>query len=250
MKTNLLKKIFALALVLVLALSFAACSNEEANFEPDLSDLPEIEDLDVEELIEDFAEESHNVVELETGEKERLFGSNVALSNGGECYTTDDSVATVSDSGTVTAKGQGACYIIVVGVGAPDWLIEQQPDVDHRKIEVYKIMVDVPASMGLKSFFGGMDSEAKGLMSMGLTIMGVVFAAGVALIIIIIVAVKKANKTNAPGFDMPQFQAPDFNSQVNGVNQVNAQPGGKFCGNCGQQVEDGNAFCPYCGSKM
>ena len=247
---NTMQKILTLALVLVLALSLAACSGvDESVFEPDLSKLPEIEDVDVEELIEDFAEDDFNVIELESGEKETIMGTNVALAHGGECYTTDKSVATVSDSATVTAKGQGACYIIVVGKGAPDWLIEREPDVDHREIQVYKVMVDVPASMGLQNFFGGMDSQQKGLLGVGFAVMGIIFALAVTAIVVIVVLVKKANKTNAPGFDVPQYQAPRMNNVNNGVNQVNGGAG-KFCGNCGQQVDGDSAFCPYCGGKM
>ncbi len=249
MKTDLLKKLALLALALVLIFSFVACSGDEAAFEPDLSHLPEIEGLDVEECIDAFAETSFNVVEMDTGDKSVLMGTNVTLAYGGRCYTTDKSVATVSDSATVTAKGQGACYIIVVGVGAPDWLIKQQPDVDHREIEVYKVMVDVPASMGLGNFFNGMNSEQRGLLGLGLAVMGVIFAVGVTVIVVIVVKVKKANKTNAPGFDVPQYRASGFFAD-NGVNQVNAQPGGKFCSGCGQKVEEGNAFCPYCGNKL
>lgn len=231
-----MKKILIALLAAVMLFTLAGCSGSN-DFEADLSNLPAIEGADFETLIDDFVEDHFNVIALKTGEKEKPFDADYTLNNGGKCYTSDESVATVSDSGTIKAVGRGVCYVVLVG----------DENVFGRDIGVYKVMVDAPAGMLIGNLFSGMPDGVGELMSIIFTVMGVLFLVGVGVVIFIVVKEAKNNKTTAPGFDVPQqpgFTMPDMGTQQPDFGGA----AGKTCPKCGQQAE--GAFCPYCGTKL
>lgn len=220
MKT-LTSKLLMIILVLLMALSMAGCGRNSDAFKPDLSDLPEIENVDFAEEIDNFVEDPFNVIDIKSGEKAKIDKADVTLKFGGQCYTSDDSVATVSDKGVVTAKGKGACFILV--------------NSNSFGPEVYKIMVDAPKEI---------------------TFVNVMFVAVPVLMVGILIAIIIANRTKKP--KIPEFTAPQnepmYNgygsNAVNSTNYVNQQPANskKICPQCGQPAE--GAFCPYCGGKL
>ena len=83
----------------------------------DLSRLPEIEGIDFASEIEAFEEGPLNTFELKL---DQAHSPTAALwtHSGGKCYTSDPSVVTVGQNGTVSANGEGTAYVIITsGVG-------------------------------------------------------------------------------------------------------------------------------------
>lgn len=234
-----MKKLLVLILALAVVFTFAGCSGSE-DFAPDLSDLPTIAGADFETLIDDYVEDSFNVVNLKSGDKEKPAKADYMLALGAKCYSSDESVATVSDSGTIKAVGKGTCYIAMVGNG-----------VFGLKSEVYKVTVDAGILQKLQSGDMGALSEVFGI------VFGVFFVGIICVIVFFVVKIAKSNKTSAPGFDTPISQQPGFKmppmgnqpSDLGGVNHVNGGAAAeKVCPSCGQKAE--GAFCPYCGAKL
>lgn len=65
-------------------------------------------------LIESFVSNGLNTVELEVGQEYKPNEATVWLSGGkGDVYTSDETVATVTKLGKVTAVGEGTAYIII-----------------------------------------------------------------------------------------------------------------------------------------
>jgi len=239
MKT-MMNKILIAVLALVMILAMTGCSQEK-DFIPDLSHIPDtgIAEVHFAEEIENFAEDSFNVIHLDSGEKEKMFRADFVLNHGGVCYTSDPSVATISSKGVVTAKGKGTCFVILIG----------EVFVGDRNVEIYKIVVDAPAGMRVGSLFDDMPKEFRAFAGIVGTMAVIIFAAVVAVIVVILVKVRKNNKTHAPSFTAPQSDAPTFD----GPGFVNMAPGstttpGRFCHNCGEKTE--GAFCPNCGTKL
>ena len=219
---RLTAKLLMIVLTLMLVLSMAGCGRNSDEFKPDLSDLPEIENVDFKEEIDCFEEDPFNVIDLKSGNKKKLDKTDVTLKFGGQCYTSDDSVATVSDKGIVTAKGKGACFILV--------------NSDSFGPEVYKVMVDAPKEISF------------------VNIMSVLVPVLIVVILIVIIVANRTHKPKMPNIATPQNTPPMYNgygdNSANGTNYVNQQPasGTKICPNCGQQAA--GAFCPYCGGKL
>ena len=100
-----MKKIIALTLALVLALSLAAC----AGFQDD----PNVKYASI---IEDFVPDSFNMETLEVGQVHK---PNAAIWCEGnflnmvKTSSTDESVVTVTSGGKVTAVGTGEAYVII-----------------------------------------------------------------------------------------------------------------------------------------
>ena len=80
--------------------------------EADLSNLREIEGIDLAKEIELFNSTSLNTVTLKKGETDTPTAS-VWAKAGGPCYTTDASVVTVDKNGNVTAVGVGTAYVVI-----------------------------------------------------------------------------------------------------------------------------------------
>lgn len=86
--------------------------------EANLSNLPEIEGVDFLNEIENFNSNHLNTKELKVGGTHSPTAS-VWAQNGGQCYTSDASVVTVSSNGTVSAQGRGTAYVVITsGVGS------------------------------------------------------------------------------------------------------------------------------------
>lgn len=224
---KIFSKILMFVLTLTIVLSLVGCAGRNSEvFEPDLSDLPKIDGVDVEEEIDAFEEDAFNVIDIESGKKKNVEKLN---SNNKKYYTTDDSIATVSDKGVVKAKEKGACYILAVRDFA-----------GSKRVEVYKIMVDAPEKGFFASAFEHMPKDFMIVWVLG----GIVSISMIVFVIIILVKTIKANKTEAPYFNAPPTQG--YAPMQNNVNA--APPVAKVCSNCGQQAE--GAFCPYCGNKL
>lgn len=79
--------------------------------EADLSHLPQIDGVDFETEIENFAESALNTYSLKIGEKHQPTAA--VWAKGDNCFTSDASVVTVAGNGTVTAVGRGTAYVII-----------------------------------------------------------------------------------------------------------------------------------------
>ena len=80
--------------------------------EADLSNIPVIDGIDFAAEIAQFSESPLNTRELKVGNTTTANAA-VWAQNGGQCFTSDASVVTVSANGTVTAVGRGTAYVIV-----------------------------------------------------------------------------------------------------------------------------------------
>ncbi len=97
---NQLKRIIAIVLTLFLIVSLAACGEE--------NDVAKYE-----ELIDSFVSDKLNTFSLEIGESHKP-GAAIWLQNGsGKVYSSDESVATITKYGKVTAVGEGTAYIVI-----------------------------------------------------------------------------------------------------------------------------------------
>ncbi len=86
--------------------------------EANLSNLPEIDGVDFLKEIENFNSTPLNTKELKVGGAHSPTAS-VWAQSGGECFTSDSSVVTVSSNGTVIAQGRGTAYVVIKsGIGA------------------------------------------------------------------------------------------------------------------------------------
>lgn len=252
------KFLLVFSLILVLSLSLAACGNEEA-FVPDLSELPEIPHMDAEELIEDFVPDSFNVLFLKSGEKEKARSADFVLSNGGECYSTDENVATVSSSGVITGRGKGCAYIFVVESEDSPFANNFGKDPSQRRVEITQVYVDAPASM---EFEKSVLDSAPSFIKPFFVIMIIVAIAGMGGVIFFFFYVMKKSQSqqnNNMNYQMNGNYGvnPGVNSGVNpGVNDPGFTPppvqptGTMFCRNCGERLAPGTGFCPYCGTKL
>lgn len=79
--------------------------------EADLSNLPQIEGVDFEEEIANFAESDLNTYVMKIGDNHMPTAS--VWANGDNCFTSDESVVTVAGNGNVTAVGRGTAYVII-----------------------------------------------------------------------------------------------------------------------------------------
>jgi len=79
--------------------------------EADLSNIPQIDGVDFEKEIENFAESKLNTYTLKIGEAHQPTAS--VWANGDNCYSSDTSVVTVAGNGTVAAVGKGTAYVII-----------------------------------------------------------------------------------------------------------------------------------------
>lgn len=85
--------------------------------EADLSNLPEIEDVDFLKEIQNFNSTSLNTRELKVGEAHTPTAA-VWVQSADQCFTSDASVVTVSENGTVVAQGRGTAYVVIkAGIG-------------------------------------------------------------------------------------------------------------------------------------
>ena len=259
---KLFKKLFLLIFVLLLSLSLAACGNEE-DFDPDLSELPEIPHMDAEELIEDFVPDAFNVLFLKSGKKEKANSADFVLSNGGECYSTDESVATVSSSGVVTGRSKGCAYIFVVEAEDSPFVSNFNKDPSQRRVEITQVYVDAPATM---EFEKKVLDSAPAFIKPFFVIMIIVAIAGMGGVIAFFFYVMKKSRSQQNADMNYQMDGnygvyPGVNTGVNpgvnsGVNPPNFTPppapsaGAMFCRNCGERLVSGSGFCPYCGTKL
>ena len=84
--------------------------------EADLSNLPEVSGVDFLYEINNFASDGTNTREIKIGETNK---ANAAVWAGsGSCYSSDETVVTVAENGTVTAVGRGTAYVLIkAGLG-------------------------------------------------------------------------------------------------------------------------------------
>lgn len=80
--------------------------------EADLSNLPQIEGVDLAKEISNFNSTKLNTFNLKIGASHTPTAA-VWTNNGASCYTTDVNVVTVADNGNVTAKGKGTAYVVI-----------------------------------------------------------------------------------------------------------------------------------------
>ena len=223
-----MKKIVLLLITLVMMLSFVACNSDDASvFEPDLSDLPEIEGIDFADEIDNFVEDHFNVHELDVDEKAKHGYELFARDGDGEGYSSDESVATISHKGTITAKGKGTAYVLLKA---------------GNTYKVEKVVV------GKSGFSLNNVSDIQDLMFIIFPIFGGIF---VIIFVVILVNVLKTMKQqrqylsnvqkNAAQQNIPQYQAPQY--------QPPAPYNDLYCPHCGAELDEGNIFCPYCGKK-
>lgn len=86
--------------------------------EANLSNLPEINGVDFLKEIENFNSTPLNTRELKVGGAHSPTAS-VWAQSGGKCFTSDASVVSVSDNGTVSAQGRGTAYVVITsGIGS------------------------------------------------------------------------------------------------------------------------------------
>lgn len=240
-----MKKLCLLLLALVMVFALVGCKQEdESIYEPDLSNLPEVQGHDFEEEIDDFVENSFNTYYLEVGEKEKAGHFGITDTEKSKTYTSDESVATVSKKGTITAEGKGTAYILVqtgIITGESREQFEKMGTNVDGTCEVYKVVVGKEQSM-----FSFLPDE----MSPIIIIVGIFFALFFIVVIVIIINVIRTmgqiRKTSAQvnanqgmpfGNTVPNYQAPaDF--------------GQCRCPHCGEQLESNSTFCPYCGGKI
>ena len=224
-----MKKIVLLLIALVMMLSLFAFNSDDASvFEPDLSDLPEIEGIDFADEIDNFVEDHFNVHELDVDEKAKHGYELFARDGDGEGYSSDESVATISDKGTITAKGKGTAYVLLKA---------------GNSYKVEKVVV------GKSGFSMNNVDDIQDLMFIIFPIFGGIF---VIIFVVILVNVFRNMKqqqqifanfqNNANKKNIPQYQAPNF--------QPPAPESNRKCPNCGAELEEGNSFCPYCGNKV
>lgn len=85
--------------------------------EANLSNLPAIDGIDFANEIANFNSTALNTTTLKVGASHSPTAS-VWASNGGTCYTSDETVVTVAANGNVTAVGRGTAYVIIkAGIG-------------------------------------------------------------------------------------------------------------------------------------
>lgn len=116
-KTKMKKTIKSIGLItlsLIIAISMTACSKKQAAIpEADLSNLPVIEDVDFLYEIENFNSTPFNTFNLKVGAMHTPTAAVWAQS--GNCYTSDESVATVAKNGNVKGISRGTAYVVIVG---------------------------------------------------------------------------------------------------------------------------------------
>ena len=100
--------------------------DEDVIPEADLSNLPEIEGVDLLYEIENFNSTFFNTFTLEVDEMHTPTAAVWAQS--GSCYTSDESVVTVAKNGNVKGISRGTAYVVIVG--------------STGMYEVYKYMVE------------------------------------------------------------------------------------------------------------
>ncbi len=235
-----MKKIALFLMIVLMIFSLAACKEDESIYEPDLSDLPEIEGIDFEAEIEDFAEDSFNVHYLKEDEKVKHQHELFARTLEAQAYSSDESVATISDNGTITAKGKGTAYVMLVIAGSQCYL---------NKVVVGKTGIHLDN-------FGGIQD----MVGLGFALVGLVFVGIVAFVVILVVKnVKdnrqlvgniqnaiKQNQDTIPQYQAPQYQAPQYQApQYQAPNTA----GATRCASCGEELDGNSPFCPYCGHK-
>lgn len=97
-----LKAILAIALVLVMVFSFAACGGKGAK-------------IDYDKMIAGFVADSLNTFELTIGE-EHAPTAQVWIQGSGTgttTYSSDEKVVTINEMGKVTAVGEGSAYVVI-----------------------------------------------------------------------------------------------------------------------------------------
>lgn len=230
-----MKKIALLLLVLLMMFSLTACKEDESIYEPDLSDLPEIEGIDFEEEIEDFVEDSFNVHKLDVGEKTKHQHELFARAYDAKAYSSDESVATISDKGTITAKDKGTAYVMLV--------------LPNSQYYINKVVVGK----------GGFDftnmGDMQDMVGLIFALVGLVFVGIVVFVVVLVIKNTRdnhqlignisntilQNQANIPQYQAPQYPTPEYQAPTN--------PGVMRCANCGEELEGNAAFCPYCGHK-
>lgn len=80
--------------------------------EADLSNLPVIDGIDFANEIANFNPTGLNTFDLFVGDKHTP-GASIYTQVGGTCYSSDESVVEINDSGIVTAVGKGTAYVII-----------------------------------------------------------------------------------------------------------------------------------------
>ncbi len=86
--------------------------------EADLSKLPEIDGVDFAKEIGMFNSTPLNTKELKVGQAHSPTAS-VWAQSGGKCFTSDSSVVTIAENGTVTAQDRGTAYVVITsGIGS------------------------------------------------------------------------------------------------------------------------------------
>jgi len=256
------KFLLVFSLILVLSLSLAACGNDK-DFTPDLSDLPDIPQMDSEELLEDFVPDPFNRIFLKKGEKEEAYHASFVLSNGGECYSTDENVATVSSSGVITGRGKGCAYIFVVESEDSPFANNFGKDPSQRDVAITQVYVGASGAMEFeKTVLDNVPSFVKTFFIIIITIAILGMAGGIFFFIFVYKKAQSQQNDNM-NYQMNGNYGgnygvnPGVNSGVNpGVNDPNFTPppvqptGTIFCRNCGERLAPGSGFCPYCGTKL
>ena len=111
---KIIKSLTLITLALVIAISMTACGKKETAVpEADLSNLPAIEGVDFLYEIENFNSTPFNTFNLKVGAMHTPTAAVWAQS--GNCYTSDESVATVAKNGNVKGISRGTAYVVIVG---------------------------------------------------------------------------------------------------------------------------------------
>lgn len=80
--------------------------------EADLSNLPQIDGVDLENEINNFNSTKLNTYNLKIGNSHTPTAA-VWTNTGASCYTTDAKVVEIAANGNVTAKGRGTAYVVI-----------------------------------------------------------------------------------------------------------------------------------------
>lgn len=234
------KRLAALLLAVLLVMSLTACMKQgynEEDFEPDLSNLPEIEGVDFAAEIEDYARDSFNFQYLSEGETHEAQGA-VFAANGGAAYTSDPSVVKVNRRGVVTAVGTGTAYVIVCY------------GYNNQQTKLTKYMVNHP-DYG-SDFNANPDAYIKYQQRRAFIIVGIVFAAivgGVVTLIVVSHSRKPKNDPLSPMFGGASYPTSNNPASPNTYNNAPKQTSAK-CPYCGATVTTSTFYCPDCGQKV
>lgn len=240
MRTTM-KRCAALLLAVLMLLSLVACGKQdydEADFEPNLSNLPNIEGVNFAAEIKGYTQDSFNFFYLDEGDTHSPQGALFVDKSNGIAYSSDPTVVRVDNHGVVTAVGTGTAYVLICY------------GLNREQTKITKYMVNHPDNG--KDFFANPDSYAKRQSAVMIIIPLVVLLTVGGVIAALILSTRSKKVPTDPMTDA--FTGVPFNDLSTPLQPNNTpvtQPTSKtVCPYCGTKLESVSCFCPDCGQRI